>query len=210
MDSKDHYKVLGLLYGAGADSIRKAYYEKAKKFHPDLSGEGTAVMQRINDAYAVLSDPLLREQYDRALLQQLPASALHNFAVYNAASCAPGFSPEGICGEGWQGAGKGPWTMEILFREAVMLERISVEAIALPYHIKRNALNSVELHHLYAVDGESIRNIAEFRLDCAGDRDIDWAFPGPAGPLRVLHFTTIRAVAPPAWKNLRMYGFLVS
>ena len=63
-----HYETLGVSRDANADDIRDAYRAAAKRQHPDLSGRETgATMQAINEAYAVLGDPLQRQQYDRTL-----------------------------------------------------------------------------------------------------------------------------------------------
>ncbi len=65
-----YYDVLDLDRDATAEEIKAAYYELARKYHPDLAGEDAAAAQRfslINEAYQVLSDPQRRYQYDRTL-----------------------------------------------------------------------------------------------------------------------------------------------
>ncbi len=63
---KDYYDVLGVPRNASTDEIKRAYRELALKFHPDRnkSKEAEPRFKEINEAYAVLSDPDKRQQYD--------------------------------------------------------------------------------------------------------------------------------------------------
>ncbi len=68
MDYKDYYQVLGLKKGASADEIKKAYRKLAVKYHPDKNQgnkEAEEKFKEINEAYAVLSDPQKKTQYDQ-------------------------------------------------------------------------------------------------------------------------------------------------
>lgn len=65
---EDLYKVLGVGKKASSDEIKKAYKRLARKYHPDLNpGDHKAEEQfkRISEAYATLSDPQKRAQYDK-------------------------------------------------------------------------------------------------------------------------------------------------
>lgn len=65
--AKDYYAVLGVPKDATADAIKKAYRKLALKFHPDKNpGDKKAEekFKEITEAYAVLSDPEKRKQYD--------------------------------------------------------------------------------------------------------------------------------------------------
>ncbi|MBK6870263.1 MAG: J domain-containing protein [Kineosporiaceae bacterium] len=64
---KDFYATLGVPTDAGADDIKKAYRKLARIHHPDAnSGDATSEkkFKEIGEAYAVLSDPEQRQQYD--------------------------------------------------------------------------------------------------------------------------------------------------
>lgn len=59
----DHYQTLGIDRTATQDEIKKAYRKLAAQHHPDRGGD-TAKFQEIQGAYAVLSDPEKKNQYD--------------------------------------------------------------------------------------------------------------------------------------------------
>ena len=73
IDRLDYYEVLGLSPNANAEAIRKAYYRRARRFHPDanpelsevLAGRCRRIAQRLNESYCILRDPGLRQAYDR-------------------------------------------------------------------------------------------------------------------------------------------------
>ena len=67
----DHYAVLGVAKTATPDEIKKAYRKLASQHHPDKGGD-TATFQKIQEAYAILSDPDKRAQYDNPQPQGFP------------------------------------------------------------------------------------------------------------------------------------------
>jgi molecular chaperone DnaJ len=64
---RDYYDVLGVSPDAGADEIKRAYRQLARRYHPDISGDerGTAFLEAAR-AYEVLNDPGRRRRYDEA------------------------------------------------------------------------------------------------------------------------------------------------
>jgi hypothetical protein len=62
-----HYDVLGVVPSADDATLRRAYLDLARRHHPDRAGGDAARMQAINQAWATLSDPARRAQYDRSL-----------------------------------------------------------------------------------------------------------------------------------------------
>ncbi|MBO9568658.1 MAG: DnaJ domain-containing protein [Cellulomonas iranensis] len=65
---KDFYAVLGVPKDADAAAIKKAYRKLARQLHPDQNPGDAAAEARFKDigeAYAVLSDPEQRQQYDQ-------------------------------------------------------------------------------------------------------------------------------------------------
>lgn len=66
--AKDYYAVLGVAKDATSEVIKKAYRKLALKYHPDKNpGDKKAEdkFKEITEAYAVLSDPEKRRQYDQ-------------------------------------------------------------------------------------------------------------------------------------------------
>ena len=69
---KKYYEILEVNPKASVEIIEKAYKVLARKYHPDLyEGEkkiyAEQKMRDINEAYKILSDDFLREQYDSEL-----------------------------------------------------------------------------------------------------------------------------------------------
>lgn len=58
--------MLGVSKGASSADIKKAYFQMAKKYHPDVndSAEGKEKFTVINNAYETLSDDGKRRVYD--------------------------------------------------------------------------------------------------------------------------------------------------
>jgi curved DNA-binding protein len=59
----DYYATLGLAKTSTPEEIKKAYRKLASQHHPDKGGD-TAMFQKIEEAYRILSDPQKRQQYD--------------------------------------------------------------------------------------------------------------------------------------------------
>lgn len=66
---KDYYEILGVPRNASQEEIKRAFWELAKKWHPDRvppekKKEAEEKFKEINEAYQVLSDPEKRKVYD--------------------------------------------------------------------------------------------------------------------------------------------------
>jgi curved DNA-binding protein CbpA len=76
MAESNPYKILNVSRTASAAEIKAAHRQAVKKYHPDLFStraekeKATANLQQINRAYAILSNPERRRQYDEEHLQK--------------------------------------------------------------------------------------------------------------------------------------------
>jgi curved DNA-binding protein CbpA len=68
----DYYSILQITPAATFTEVHKAYRARAMQYHPDRNPTpgATLTMAAINEAYAVLSDPGRRRQYDQ---ERVPA-----------------------------------------------------------------------------------------------------------------------------------------
>jgi len=65
---RDYYEVLGIDKNADDATIKKAYRSLAKKYHPDMNpgdAEAEKKFKEASEAYAILSDPEKKRQYDQ-------------------------------------------------------------------------------------------------------------------------------------------------
>lgn len=67
---ENYYETLGVSAEASRAEIKRAFRERAKKAHPDISGDQAALeMRRLISAYETLADPERRREYDRAYVR---------------------------------------------------------------------------------------------------------------------------------------------
>ena len=81
MDQRDYYEALGVPSDATEKQIKAAYRKLAFQYHPDRNTrepDSANRMKAINEAYAVLSNPSKRRDYD-SLRQQFGSSAYNRF-----------------------------------------------------------------------------------------------------------------------------------
>lgn len=66
-----HYGVLGVPFDATAEQVRSAYWAQIQFYHPNVfTGDASvaeAKAKQLNESYLVLSNPVLRAEYDKSL-----------------------------------------------------------------------------------------------------------------------------------------------
>jgi len=70
MAKRDYYEVLGVARDASDGDIKKAYRRLAMKLHPDRNPDDPNAEEQfkaVNEAYAVLSDPARRQQWEAGI-----------------------------------------------------------------------------------------------------------------------------------------------
>ncbi len=70
-----HYQLLGIDFRATPAEVTRAYRRKMKDCHPDLVAparrkQAEQYCQNINQAYAILKDPIKRREYDQSIRVQ--------------------------------------------------------------------------------------------------------------------------------------------
>jgi molecular chaperone DnaJ len=64
---EDYYALLGVDPDVDAGQLRRVWRQLALRWHPDRAGpSATATFQKLSIAYAVLSDPVARAEYDQS------------------------------------------------------------------------------------------------------------------------------------------------
>ena len=127
-----HYEALGVRVSATTEEIRRAYLRQARLHHPDVGG-GDRAMQALNEAWAVLGDPVRRARYDRTL-------------GVRSAPPAPTFEPAPQPGEDvYLGEEPEPVVPTDLRREVLLLVPVAVLGLAVACFAFSLVLSSVAL-----------------------------------------------------------------
>ena len=127
MNEGAHYRRLGVSSNASPDEIRAAYRNAARRFHPDARAARGASgsddeMAAVNEAWRVLSDPVLRARYDAEL-------GLGNDSAVNATVTVP---PRVVPFAVDQTPARFPWRFVVLFVVAAAIVILVVGAFTDP------------------------------------------------------------------------------
>ncbi len=103
MSSKlDYYDILGVSREAKGDEIKRAFHKLALKYHPDRNKlpDAEEKFKEASEAYAVLSDPEKRKQYDArgfdGINQQYKQEDIFNQTKFRDVFTEFGFNPDDI------------------------------------------------------------------------------------------------------------------
>ena len=87
--SKNYYEILAVPKNSSQGDVKKAYYQLAKKHHPDRNRDdpkAAAIFQDIAEAYEVLGDEAKREEYDSIFASSTTSYGFHGKKSDNANS----------------------------------------------------------------------------------------------------------------------------
>ena len=106
MNKKDYYEVLGVSKTATDEEIKRAFRKLAKQYHPDNKQTGDeAKFKEVGEAYAILSDPQKRKQYDQFGHQAFTNNGNAGFSGFSADDIDLGDIFSEIFGSGFGGFG---------------------------------------------------------------------------------------------------------
>ena len=115
---RDYYDVLGVSPGAGAEEIKRAYRQLARRYHPDISGDDrAAAFLEVSRAYEVLRDAGRGGAYNSGLRFRGGASA-HGRAEWLADELAIDFPRCPACSTGCSHSFFGEVSMVALVRRS--------------------------------------------------------------------------------------------
>lgn len=79
---KNYYNILEVSENASREVIEKAHKVLVMRYHPDVQAnnlEAEKKIREINEAYSVLSDQFMKEQYDKELQRERQAKRQNNY-----------------------------------------------------------------------------------------------------------------------------------
>lgn len=85
--AKNYYKILSVGEKASQAEIKKAFRDLAKKYHPDTNKGKEELFKEVNEAYQVLSDPTVKQEYDQ--VRQANASPRSYNSTASSSSSTP-------------------------------------------------------------------------------------------------------------------------
>ena len=73
----DYYKRLEVAPSATREQIKSAYHRLVRLYHPDLNKQAQdTLIKQLNEAYAILSNPVKRAAYDKLRLEEQRAAKI--------------------------------------------------------------------------------------------------------------------------------------
>jgi len=162
---KDYYKTLEISPTASEQEVKRSFRRLVHRFHPDKNGSDSvadARFREIREAYEILSDPRLREEYNY--------KRWYNRSLGKRFQAAP-LNPGDIVRE-----------CERLYHYVQALSSSRVDADALSYHIRTQLLNANHLRLLQQFnDAGANRQIISLLITVC--RSMPWRYIEPIAGL---------------------------
>lgn len=210
MSATDYYNILGVDKGASEAEIKKAYRKLAMKYHPDhTKGDKSSEekFKKISEAYAVLSDPEKRKQYDTygsADFQQRfsQEDIFRNFDfsdIFKEFGFRGGGAPTGDGGFRFTFGGGNPFGGRQQQRRAVKGTDLVYELPITVHDVARGSQKQISLQHQGRTENISVKipkgmiDGKKLRLTGKGEPS---PYGGPAGDL----YIKVKIVADPVFK----------
>lgn len=179
-----HYDVLGVSPRASGDQIKRAYYRRARAYHPDAhAGSSDAVldeaqeaMASLNAAWRTLRDARARAEYDRKLALVSGAGAPARRAKRPARSAPPQRVELGAGFHYWMGSsgmvrrdGERPRLNLVVdgARDLAPLQSLAPDRIY-ALHAAKAAIDDAQLRHLHGISGLQHLDLAGTAVTDAG------------------------------------------
>jgi hypothetical protein len=177
---RTHYDVLGVAEDADPDVIKRAYYDRARIYHPDahmrssvaVRTEAERSMQTLNAAWSVLRNPAARRRYDRQL-HRAPADGSPRRSTGGSAATKTRTEPRAAIGAGFQywlgtagSAGSG-LNLRALGGSLAALRPLAPNGLV-GLHAEGTTVGDRELEHLQGMVGLRFLDLSATRVTDAG------------------------------------------
>jgi hypothetical protein len=173
-----HYDVLGVDRAAPLEQIKRAYYDRARIYHPDahaassvaVRAEAERTMQSLNSSWSVLRDATRRRRYDRGLDRIVVATTAASPARRTPARDRPRAELAGGF-QYWFGAGgatsRGGLNLRLTGTTLAPLKNLAPDGLV-GLHAAGSRVDDVELRNLSAMHSLRFLDLAGTRVTDAG------------------------------------------
>ena len=171
---KNYYNILEVSENASKEVIEKAHKVLVMRYHPDLQNNNLNAenkIREINEAYSVLSDPFLKEQYDSGCLMVRASDTIW------AKVCFEYFEEQ-------------PSILSVVTRG------YSDDCVSAPVHVTKPYLRIARTGHSFAFhysqDGEKWKLVRYFRMECPEEVQVGVVAQSPIGEGTRVTFGNVR------------------
>lgn len=161
---EDYYRILQVHYLAEPEIIESAYRRLAKKYHPDVNKDGNSaeMMQKINQAYEELGNPVKRQQYN------LEWEDIHNKPGESESFSAA----RSVLEEYFRNIMSSRFDLSYALISSIDKRNISKDdfinwqlAVSMVFHLKEYSCKICGMHRNKPLSGHIFSDIVEFRVE---------------------------------------------